>query len=127
MRQLISGGNGVVGNNQIEEAWLDEGLTEFSTILFYEQVRGRGQEEARSLISLYQAYQQANGDGKILRPLNEFPGELAYTALVYGKGCLLFCNYERRLGKNYYCKFCKRTIAVWPTKNATGEDLIQVD
>lgn len=117
---------GVVGNNQIEEAWLDEGLTEFSTILFYEQVRGRGQEEARSLISLYQAYQQANGDGKILRPLNEFPGELAYTALVYGKGCLLFLQLREEIGEELLLQVLQTYYRRFAYKNATGEDLIQL-
>lgn len=117
---------GVVGNNQVEEAWLDEGLTEFSTLLFYEKELGRGAEEARSLLSLYEAYRQANGDGVILRRLDEFPSDLAYNALVYGKGCLLFLKLRDELGEDtllavlreYYRRFAYRT--------ATSSDFIQV-
>lgn len=117
---------GVVGNNQITEAWLDEGLTEFSTILFFEKVRGRGQNETRSLLNLYQVYCQANGDGKILRPVNEFPDELAYNALVYGKGCLLLLQLREEIGEQLMLKALQTYYQRFAYKTATSEDFVQV-
>lgn len=116
---------GVVGNNQVTEAWLDEGLTEFSTVLFFEKVRGRGQEEAASLAGLYQAYRQTNGDGKILRSLNEFPSELAYNALVYGKGCLLFLQLREELGEELMLTLLQEYYRRFAYRNATSEDFIR--
>ncbi|MGI6129595.1 MAG: M1 family metallopeptidase [bacterium] len=117
---------GVVGNNQITEAWLDEGLTEFSTVLFFEKVRRGGHDEARSLINLYQAYKQANGDGEILRPLNEFPSDLAYNALVYGKGCLLFLELREVIGEELLLEVLQTYYKRFAYKVATSDDFIQV-
>ena len=36
---------GLVGNNQITDAWLDEGLTEYSTVLYYGHRYGQQKEE----------------------------------------------------------------------------------
>ena len=36
---------GVVGNNEVKEAWLDEGLTEYMTIMYIEKYYGKATEE----------------------------------------------------------------------------------
>ena len=97
----------------------------FSTVLFFEKVRGRGQEEAASLAGLYQAYRQTNGDGKILRSLNEFPSELAYNALVYGKGCLLFLQLREELGEELMLTLLQEYYRRFAYRNATSEDFIR--
>ena len=42
---------GLVGNDEVHDSWLDEGLTEYSTILYYGQRYGREEEEYK-----YQTY-----------------------------------------------------------------------
>lgn len=117
---------GVVGNNQVEEAWLDEGLAEFSTLLFYEKERGQTAEGTRSLLGLYEAYRQANGDGPILRRIDAFPSDLAYNALVYGKGCLLFLNLREEVGEETLLEILRTYYRRYAYRIATSRDFIQV-
>lgn len=117
---------GVVGNNQVEEAWLDEGLAEFSTLLFYEKERGQTAEGTHSLLSLYEAYRQANGDGPILRRIDAFSSDLAYNALVYGKGCLLFLKLREEVGEETLLKILRTYYRRYAYRVATSQDFIQV-
>ncbi|MGI6605001.1 MAG: M1 family metallopeptidase [bacterium] len=117
---------GVVGNNQVVEAWLDEGLTEFSTLLFYEKERGGGRGQTSAVLSLYEAYRQANGDGAILQRLDEFPSELAYNALVYGKGCMLFLALREKLGEDVLLKVLREYYQRYAYRTATTADFIRV-
>jgi len=117
---------GVVGNNQVEEAWLDEGLAEFSTLLFFEKVRGRTAAGTQSLLSLYAAYRQAEGDGVVLQRLDAFPSDLAYNALVYGKGCLLFIKLREEVGEETLLKILRTYYQRFAYRTATSRDFIRV-
>src|SRR5699024_3207279 len=82
---------GVVGNNQIEEAWLDEGLTEYSTLLYYRHRYGQKKMDAISFKMIgkgkYQGlsvYTQGKEiDETIAKPIYRFSDWLTYDFLVY--------------------------------------------
>ena len=75
---------GLVGSNQVKEAWLDEGLTEYSTIMFLENKYGKQGKQAYDDIvkSRYHFFELSNPlDFRVLRALNEFEGWKDYDAL----------------------------------------------
>ena len=118
---------GLVGNNQIEEAWLDEALAEYSTLLYYEYFYGRktGQkvyEEA--IFNPYKLYEVSNTPGPILRPLSDFTDWKDYSAAVYYKGAIMLKELEGRMGKGNFRKHCA-TILKSLYKNATTADFIK--
>jgi hypothetical protein len=119
---------GLVGNNQIEEAWLDEALAEYSTLLYYEYFYGRktGQkvyEEA--IFNPYKLYEVSNTPGPILRPLSDFTDWKDYSAAVYYKGAIMLMDLEGRMGKGKLqealCYYFKKSLY----KNATTADFIK--
>ncbi len=116
---------GVVGNNECEYAWLDEGLAEYSTALFYEynQQYGRTyQQIIGTAISSYMlfcdVYREVydNLDTSMNRSIYNFNTEIEYTYLTYVKGVLMFDSIQDMIGeskmlaglKDYYAdlSFC---------------------
>ena len=114
-----------VGSDQTREAWMDEGLAEYSTLLFFEGAPAWGftretmVEGARRALNAYCTVQQqvfGSVDTSLSRPLADFPGELAYVCLTYDKGMLLFETLRDALGdrrffaglRRYYADFCGR-------------------
>lgn len=105
---------GLVGNNQIEEAWLDEALAEYSTLLYYEHFYGRKAGQMvyeQAILNPYKLYEAANTPGPILRPLSHFSQWREYSATVYYKGAIMLMELEGRIGKaklhealQYYCQ-----------------------
>jgi aminopeptidase N len=82
----------VVGNDQVDEPWLDEALANYSTALYYE--RTRAPQEAAATIAehidqRYHAYVQAYGDGIVGGPTSSYTSA-SYYPLVYGKGAMFF-------------------------------------
>lgn len=123
----------IVGSNACEYAWLDEGLTEFSTLMFYRYNEGYNVVEKDSLnasLSSYilfsELYQSIYGnfDGSMSRNVNEFSGEMEYTYISYVKGVLFFDNLEKTVGEKNFLKALKHYFKENKFKNATPDDLI---
>ena len=97
---------GVVGSDQLNNAWLDEGLTEFCTA-YYHLLRG-DEDAYRSFVSaakqnylVYRRLPAAVGfDGAMSRPLSSFLTDGEYVAVTYAKGVLLFDTLLQLAGKD---------------------------
>lgn len=104
---------GVVGNNQVAHAWLDEGLTEYTTTMFYEKMPKYGIAKADRMMQSLQSYQifvdlyeRVKGplDTSMTRASNEYPTEYEYMYMTYVKGELMFNNIRQLIGEEKF--FC---------------------
>lgn len=116
-----------VGSNQAENAWQDEGLAEYSSLMFFEKHKDYG-VDASVLVdnataeyrSYYDVYSRVFGeaDTRMTRHLKEYLSDYEYRCIAYDKGLILFDTLEKTIGgkrfstalKNYY-KDCKFAIA----------------
>lgn len=123
----------MVGSNACEYAWLDEGLTEFSTLLFYRDNSEYGvnmKERLNASLSSYILFSEiyesvyGNFDGKMNKNVNEFSGEMDYTYIAYVKGVLFFDSLESAVGHKNFLKALKHYFKQNKYTNATPDDLI---
>lgn len=94
---------GMVGNNQSRTAWIDEGLAEYSTLLFYDahpeysvnskQVIENARASFTGFVKLVRGIGGAL-DFNMERDLNAFNSSYEYVYLTYVRGMLLFCDLE---------------------------------
>ncbi len=123
---------GLVGSNEFEEAWLDEGINSYSEVKAMEAYGGAD----RSLIDFGPvrigdlAYQRFSviGGGRfdpILRKSWEFVSGGSYGLNVYNKACLMMLTLERFLGQETMDRIMKTYFEDWKFKHPTSEDFIR--
>jgi len=125
---------GLVGNNQVDDAWLDEALTEYATALYFGHRYGPDKEQvmyrrhiAEGKYGFYEGYMKSlEIDETIHRPVYEFPDWVTYDILVYGKGAMMFHNLRQRLGDDMFYKVLREYFNRYRFKNADKEDFIGV-
>lgn len=118
---------GLVGNNQIEEAWLDEALTEYSTVLYYEHYYGKAVAQdiyERFTLAPYRYFETSMSLGPIKRLLSEFENWDDYSATVYNRGAIMLKDIEARMGKEKLREALKFYFEQNIYDNATAEDFI---
>lgn len=109
---------GAVGNDEVKHAWLDEGLAEYSTMLFYENNDGYKytldgkRADALAAYTLYCETYKNNGlgDTSMTRSTSEYSGDTEYSYMAYVKGALMLDDVRNTIGeaafltglKNYY-------------------------
>lgn len=121
-----------VGNNQVDEAWLDESLTEYSTMLFYDANPSYGVTYADKLADLLTSYivycdtykDGGKGDTSFNRTLSEYSDSTEYNYLVYVKGALMLGELRTRLGDSTFKSALKSYYANNNGKIATTDTLI---
>ncbi|MDR3292941.1 MAG: M1 family metallopeptidase [Clostridiales bacterium] len=102
---------GIVGNDNLNYAWTDEGLTEFSTELYFGK-NGRVLKAAQYYQYNYTAAKRfdeiAEGIGiknaTMEKPLKEYLSEYEYVIGVYSRGHLLFHDLYRTVGEKNFQK-----------------------
>ncbi len=90
----------LVGNDQVDEPWLDEALVQYGTLLYHEDRYGAEVAE-RLRISIfeqaYEALQQSGGDQPVGLPVAHY-SSADYGAVVYRKGPLYFHSLREQVG-----------------------------
>ncbi|MDD8025764.1 MAG: M1 family metallopeptidase [Acidobacteriota bacterium] len=123
---------GMVGSNEFEEAWLDEGINSYSEVKAMAEYYGPD----RSLINLGPvrlsdlSYQRLNviGGGRfdpILRRSWDFVGGGSYGLNVYNKACLMLLTLERYLGQETMDRVMRTYFETWKFRHPTSEDFIR--
>ncbi|MBQ9081765.1 MAG: M1 family metallopeptidase [Clostridia bacterium] len=122
-----------VGSNQQEYAWMDEGLSEYSTLLFYETHESYGltrESIVHTALTKYKAYysiyNQIFGESNtsMNRNLSTYVSEYEYVNLTYNKGLLLFDALREGIGDNRFFAGLKNYYAEYTHQIATPEDMI---
>ena len=125
---------GIVGNDQYNYAFLDEGLAEFSTALFYE--KNSNYNTTRSEITLrnqsnYNVFQKVykdvlgSVDTSFIRSLDDFNNEQEYVYTTYVKAYLMHDSLYELLGEKKYIKCLKEYYNLCKYKTATPTLLIK--
>lgn len=101
---------GIVGNNQIEESYLDESLAEYSSYLFFDEHSEYGIDgnslvttAAKAVEACERAIFEVNSNfiPSVKKPLSEFKSEYEYVNMVYSKGLIMFKSLENLMGRQY--------------------------
>ncbi len=97
---------GVVGNDQVDDPWLDEALATYSSILFFEATQGREAADRQLWAQATLPYRTAQLQGQdrpVATPLPAFGDDLmSYSAIVYGKGALFMEKLRELLGHDRF-------------------------
>lgn len=123
----------MVGSDQMNDAWQDEGLAEYSTLMFFESHPTYGftrKGMINSATSYYRAFftvfSQLNdvADTRMHRHLSEYASELEYNNVTYNKGMILFDMIRTSLGDEKFIGGLQKYFSENCGKIATPDDLI---
>ena len=123
---------GMVGNDEYNYPWLDEAITEFSTILFYDNNKGYNfnhknmvdisKENYTLFISVYEDV--LGPIDTSMRAIDQYKTEPEYTYCTYVKGVLMFESLYQLIGEKDFCNSLKYYFENNKYSNATPQDLI---
>jgi len=115
----------LVGNDQQDEPWLDEAITQYSTALFYEVREGWGAAAVEVFEARYQEVAGTENDDLISRPVAAY-AESDYGTIVYNKGPLFFHALRQRVGDETFFAFLQTYFDSYRYRTASGSDLLAV-
>ena len=102
----------MVGNNQLQEPWLDEGLANWSARKYLEKVEYRSVQSrsGKTLVNLEQA-------------LTEIHSKNSYLDTAYQGGESFWLQLEEELGEGQVLRVLRSYLAAYKFQTATTEDL----
>jgi aminopeptidase N len=119
----------VVGNDVFAEPWLDEGLTTYSSGVYYQDEFGEG--AYRGLVSFWQGrYDTLVQDGKddvvtqALKHFESLSDPRVYGGVVYTKAALFFKALRQEIGDQAFFTALQAYYRLNQYQVATGDDLL---
>jgi len=123
---------GVVGNDQVQEPWLDEATTSYLTLKYFGYAYGPSQEQAMYHFCVDDTAQFIESayriDAKLNRvgtPMDAFPNSALYSLAVYTTGTKMYYDLERALGEDALLAALANYCEEYKFGIASGENLIQ--
>lgn len=118
----------LVGSDQLDEPWLDEALTQYTSLLYFE--RRYGAEAARSILDgyFYGPYDQllrAEQDMPVGLSVVDYSDDL-YGPVVYGKGPLFFHELRTLVGEEAFIETLRVYFGDFCYEVAYPQDLMDV-
>jgi hypothetical protein len=124
---------GVVGSDQLEEAWQDEGLAEYSALAFFEEYEKYGvqrdevvREAMREYRSYYDVYGSVLGrtDTAMTRNLASYLSDYEYRCLAYDKAIIMLDTLRKSVGEQKFFSALERYYKDYRFQMATADDFI---
>ncbi len=124
---------GVVGNDEYNHGWIDEGLAEYSTLLFFEQNSQYGLDyteminaNTESYKLFERVYKNVTGsvDGRMDRPLDQFNTEPEYVQCVYNKSVIMYDSLRQMIGQRKFMRAIKDLYKNYSYQNISPQTLI---
>ncbi|MBC7224939.1 MAG: hypothetical protein H5T59_11825, partial [Anaerolineae bacterium] len=117
----------LVGNDQVEEPWLDEALANYSTVLYFGRVHGPDAADAllEAFRQRYEDLVQQGRDAPIAQPATAFsPAD--YGPIVYQKGALFLDALRAQMGDQAFLALLRQYQAQYRYRIAHGRDFQRV-
>jgi hypothetical protein len=108
-----------IGNNQYEEAWLDEGFTTFAEERYLIEENGENEIATRSSFRFREPREI------ILQPASEYPSLSNYALSVYSKGSGVLWMLRSFLGHDQFDALLRDYYFRFKFQNVTAQDFIQ--
>jgi hypothetical protein len=118
----------MVGNDQVDEPWLDEALTQYTTVLYFEDRYGAAVAGNASQSGLWDRWQRALDAGRdrpVVGSVASFTPE-DYGPIVYGKGPLFFQHLREEVGDVVFDRILRIYFQEHRYRIATAESLLAV-
>ena len=123
----------MVGSNQYEHAWQDEGLAEYSSALFFEAHPDYGisytdfvSASESSYRAYFSVYSQLHGEANTAmnRALTDYAGDYEYRNVAYDKGVILFDRVREIAGERKFMSALRRYASECTGKIASPAELV---
>jgi hypothetical protein len=117
---------GMVGSDPINEAWLDESLTQFTSSLVIEDYYGVQAADADRQLYFTTRYERelkAGLDAPVAQSTGSFE-RAVYAPIVYGKGPLFFDAVRRAVGDQRYTAWLRTYFTRYRYRIVHAEDLL---
>jgi hypothetical protein len=115
----------LVGNDQIDEAWLDEGFASYSEKVYNEKYFGK--TIAQNQFDNNEAIMRTDiGKTKVVRSLSEFKDWSDYGPIAYSKGAVVLNEIRKSVGDVKFYNILQTYFKRYKFKIATTESFIDV-
>ena len=124
-----------VGNNEIEYPFLDEGLAEYSVVLFYERYAELGLTREKLISMSEEGFKQfcsvykklfGKADTSMLRGIDKFGSDYEYVNVTYIEPCIMYDTLRRTIGDSAFFKGLRTYFTEYKFKNAVPDDLVGI-
>ena len=124
----------LVGSNAFNNGWQDEGLTDYSTALFYEKNPSYNRSKDTMILNAVKnysffvdVYSSVYGklDTSMTRPLDDYPTSPEYVYIAYVKSMLMFDSLRNLIGDEDFFKGLNLYFDTYCYKIANPHQLIE--
>lgn len=114
---------GIVGNDQYNEAWLDESFAAFSEQVYFRSI-GKSEEDIAKEMEEFLEKIPHKGNVTIDRSFEKLEEDNDYTKAVYMRGAGFLYKLEQAMGKDRFYEFIKKYYTTYSFKEAHTEDFL---
>ena len=114
----------VIGNDEISEPWLDEAITEYSTILYFEEKYGK--ETGDKLIKTMEVQTRDFKTNDIFKATTDYKNSSEYSLSVYTKGAVLFNEIRKEVGDEMFFNTLREYYSTYKFKNVNSYQFVEL-
>lgn len=122
-----------VGNNEIEYGFLDEGLAQYSVVVFYENYSEYGMKREQMIKNSEKTFKVfcsvsdklfGKVDTSMIRSLKDFKSEYEYVNIAYVKPCIMYDYLRTTIGDKAFFSSLKKYYERYKFKNVSPDHLV---